>query len=68
MGNEKLETRKRKWNDNAQVVSQCKGGQWRYHCKKKWVTSVSYPFPHDWTISLAKYSPVTFANVLESQI
>ena len=26
------------------------------------------PFPHDWTISLAKYSPTTFTNVLESEI
>ena len=44
------------------------------HYKKKWVvlpilvTSVPYPFPHDWTTSLAKHSPMTFTNVLESQI
>ena len=45
------------------------------YCKKKWVvlnhfgyTSVSNPFSLDWTISLAKYSPMTFTNVLESQI
>ena len=44
------------------------------YCKKMWVvlthlvTSVSYPFPRDWTISLAKYSSMTSTNVLESQI
>ena len=45
------------------------------HCKKKWVVlthfsylSFIYPFPHDWTISLANYSPVTFANELENLI
>ena len=29
---------------------------------------ISYAFPHDWTISLANYSPMTFTNVLENQI
>ena len=42
------------------------------HCKKKWVailvTSVLYPCPHDWTMSLAKYSSMTFTNVLQSRI
>ena len=36
------------------------------HCKKKWVailvTSVSYPFPHDRTISLATYFSITFTG------
>ena len=30
------------------------------------VASVSYLFPHDWTILLAKYSSMTSTNVLES--
>ena len=42
------------------------------HSKKKWVvlTHCSYLSftPHDWTNSLAKYSPMPFANVLKSQI
>ena len=27
-----------------------------------------HTFPHHWTVSLAKHSPVTFTNVLESVI
>ena len=36
------------------------------HCKKKWVailvTSASYPFPHNWTISFEKYSSMAFTG------
>ena len=32
------------------------------------VASVSYLFPHDWTILIAKYSSMTSTNDLESQL
>ena len=44
------------------------------HCKKKmssfdpfWLPQF-HTFPHHWTVSLAKHSPMTFTNVLENLI
>ena len=44
------------------------------HCKKKWVVLTHFwlpqfhAFPHHWRIPLAKHSPVSLINVLESLI